>query len=185
MKPNNTGIVDIRGKQYKTVALRVAEFRANHMEFSLVTDIIHRDLDCVVVRATILDPSGRVIATGHAEEFRSSSSINKTSALENCESSAIGRCLAAFGLGGSEFASADEVAHAINGKRPAPTNPINEAIKWGRENRARIAACEMIEDWDNCVDAQDIAGLRALVKVVNSRPYNPANIQVQEDDIPQ
>jgi hypothetical protein len=55
-----------------------------------------------------------VIATGLAEEKRTSSQINRTSALENCETSAIGRALAAFGLGGSEYASANEVQNAIH-----------------------------------------------------------------------
>ena len=54
------------------------------------------------------------IYTGHAEEVYDSSMINKTSALENCETSAIGRALASAGFGGTEFASADEVANAIS-----------------------------------------------------------------------
>jgi hypothetical protein len=65
------------------------------------------------MKATISDEKGRVIATGHAEEVRASSQINKTSALENAETSAIGRALAALGMAGTEFASADEVAQAI------------------------------------------------------------------------
>ncbi len=56
---------------------------------------------------------GRTLSTGLAEEVRGSTNINKTSALENCETSAIGRALAFFGLGGTEIASADEVANAI------------------------------------------------------------------------
>lgn len=110
----NTGIVDIRGKQYQTVALRVQTFRQQHPEHSLTTDVVERAEDCVVMRATIADANGRVIATGHAEEYRKSSQINRTSALENAETSAIGRALAAFGLGGTEFASANEVVNAIH-----------------------------------------------------------------------
>jgi len=66
----------------------------------------------VITRITNAD--GRVIATGLAEEVRGSTNINKTSALENAETSAVGRALAFFGLGGTEIASADEVANAIN-----------------------------------------------------------------------
>jgi hypothetical protein len=58
--------------------------------------------------------SDTIYAVGHAEEFRNSSFINKTSALENCSSSALGRCLAAFGLSGSEYASAEELVNALN-----------------------------------------------------------------------
>ena len=52
------------------------------------------------------------VATGHAEEFRDDGFINKKSAIENCETSCVGRALASFGLAGSEFASADEVVYS-------------------------------------------------------------------------
>ena len=107
------GIVNIRGKEYQTVAYRVQRFRESHPEWSLLTDIISVDDDRVVMKAAILDPEGRIIATGHAEEVRASRNINRTSALENAETSAIGRCLAALGLGGTEFATANEVQGAI------------------------------------------------------------------------
>lgn len=129
MKP---GIVNIRGKEYQTVALRVSNFKTAFPTFSLVTDILHRDLECVVMRATIADEHGRVLATGHAEEYRKASEINKTSALENAETSAIGRALAALGLGGTEFASADEVARAISGAKaaaPESLNPVTESLR--------------------------------------------------------
>lgn len=111
------GVVNIRGKEYQTVALRVSNFRESFPQFSLVTEVLHRDVDCVVMKATISNDSGRVMATGHAEEYRKASEINRTSALENAETSAIGRALAAMGLGGTEFASADEVARAVSGAK--------------------------------------------------------------------
>lgn len=116
-----TGIINIRGKEYQTVALRVQLFRQSHPDHSLTTAVVSRDEQCVVMQATIGDPEGRVIATGHAEEYRTSSQINKTSALENAETSAIGRALAAFGIGGTEFASANEVVNAIHQQGNAAT----------------------------------------------------------------
>ena len=113
------GVINIHGKEYQTVALRVQKFREAHPGWSLTTSILHRDIECVVVQATIADETGRVIANGHAEEFRKSSSINKTSALENSETSAIGRALAALGIGGTEFCSADELVNALTKKQPA------------------------------------------------------------------
>jgi hypothetical protein len=122
----DSGVVNIHGKQYQTVALRVKNFREAHADFTLFTEIIHRDGEMVVMKASIMDDKGRVIATGHSEERRAASTINKTSALENAETSAIGRALAAFGLGGTEFATADEVANAITQQRgasgPIPAN---------------------------------------------------------------
>jgi hypothetical protein len=114
------GQVLIHNKVYDTVALRVQKFRdGDGKTLSLTTEIISRDEECVVMKATISVPGGAVLSTGHSEEYRHSSQINKTSALENAETSAIGRALAAFGLGGTEFATADEVAHAIKGKASA------------------------------------------------------------------
>jgi len=107
--------VNIHGKDYKTVAERVADFRdkdSASSDYSIITEIIRSD-DIVQMKASILSEEGRVIATGFAEEVRGSTNINKTSALENCETSAIGRALSSFGLGGTEYASANEVMNAI------------------------------------------------------------------------
>jgi hypothetical protein len=110
----NTGIVNIKGKEYQTVALRVQKFREFHPDWSLTSEVLFRDADCVVVKSIIADETGRVLATGHAEEYRKASQINGTSALENAETSAHGRSLAALGIGGTEFASANEVQNAIH-----------------------------------------------------------------------
>ena len=109
----DTGIVNIHGKEYFTVGKRVQMFREKYPTHGLTTQIIYRDLELVVMKAMITDEAGRLLATGHSEEVRKASQINRTSALENAETSAIGRALAALGLGGTEFASADEVANAI------------------------------------------------------------------------
>jgi hypothetical protein len=110
----STGIVNIRGKEYQTVALRVQKFREAHPNWSLTSEVLFRDQNCVVMKSIIADETGRVLATGHAEEYRNSSQINGTSALENAETSAHGRSLAALGISGTEFASADEVQNAIH-----------------------------------------------------------------------
>ena len=114
------GIIRLHGRQYKTVALRVQEFREKHpLEegWGLVTKIVHCDAETVLFRASIVDPQGREIAIGFAEEKRTNRGINATSALENCETSALGRALAAGGFGGSEYASADELVNALNQQR--------------------------------------------------------------------
>ena len=114
MGKGDTGVVDIHGKAYKTVALRVSEFRQAHPNYTIASSVVVADDEKVVIKTEILDESSRVISTGFAEEVRSASRINKTSAFENAETSAVGRALAFFGLAGSEIASADEVAGAIN-----------------------------------------------------------------------
>ena len=109
----SNGIVNIKGKEYKTVALRVQEFRTDFPGHSLLTEIVKIDDDQCIIKAMIVKDNV-IIATGHAQEFRKASQINGTSYVENCETSAIGRALASLGIGGTEFASANEVVNAIH-----------------------------------------------------------------------
>lgn len=164
----DTGIVNIHGKEYQTVALRVHLFRERCPTWSLITEVLHRDSQCVVMKASILDAAGRVWATGHAEEYRADGKINKTSALENAETSAIGRALACLGMGGTEFASADEVARAVSGDKPAaPTGPISptrvifeglqpEQQQYLRRVAFKVSQALTIEDKMDLIAAEDL-----------------------------
>lgn len=110
----DSGVVKIHGKEYLTVARRISDFRTEHPAYGIHTEILSIDTDTVVCRAIITDENGRQVSSGIAEEHRRASKINQTSATENCETSAVGRALAFFGLAGTEIASADEVAGAIS-----------------------------------------------------------------------
>tara|TARA_R100000700_G_scaffold16046_1_gene22250 strand:+ start:441 stop:1097 length:657 start_codon:yes stop_codon:yes gene_type:complete len=116
MADKNKGEVEIHGKVYLTVARRIDDFRKSveFTDWSIESELVSADESMVVMKSTIRDSDGKVAATGFAEENRSFGKINKTSALENAETSAVGRALAFLGLGGTEIASADEVAGAIN-----------------------------------------------------------------------
>jgi hypothetical protein len=105
--------VNIHGKQYKTVAERINEFRSEKKDWPIKTKLISDLNGVVIMKASVSNPEGLVIGTGFAEEVRGSTNINKTSALENCETSAIGRALANIGYAGTEYASANEVSNAI------------------------------------------------------------------------
>jgi len=110
----NSGTVE--QKSYETVAERVRKFRADcpiERGWGLLTEISFPDEHTVRCIAQVHDPSGKPLATGTAEENREESLINKTSAVENCETSAIGRALFAAGFGGGEFCSADELMAAL------------------------------------------------------------------------
>lgn len=138
-----TGIVNIKGKDYQTVALRVQMFREKFPAYTLKTEVLFRDKDEVVMLASVIDETGRLISTGHAEEQRKSSQINATSALENAETSAIGRALAAFGLGGTEFASANEVENAIHQQNNKPKEPPKpKTMHTGEEAKAYLSSLE-------------------------------------------
>lgn len=120
--------VQIHGREYRTVAQRIGILSdLNPGNYSLVSDLIFNEGDIVIVKSTLTihGEDGDRIYSGMAEEDRTKGQINKTSALENCETSAIGRALSAAGLGGEEYASANEVENAIhqqggNNNRPDP-----------------------------------------------------------------
>ena len=112
-KSLNGQTISIHGKDYATVALRLAVARRNlGAKLKIETEIVSIDKDVVVVKA-IVTIAGNVIATGLAEERRAASRINQTSALENCETSAVGRALAFCGITNDAIASAEEVSAAI------------------------------------------------------------------------
>jgi hypothetical protein len=157
----NTGKVNIRGKEYLTVAYRIKQFRVDHPDWQIHTDIIKMDDDRVVVRAEIADSAGVTVATGHAEEKRSASQINQTSALENCESSAVGRALAFAGYGGSEIASADEVQNAIY--QQENKNPRVEKMT------AAVNACGSLADLKTVWGAMSEADRKVMQETFTKR----------------
>ena len=111
--------VDIKGKPYVEVSERIKHFRANFEGYSLSSKMISNENGVCVFIATIRDENDRIIATGHAYEKEGNSYINKTSYIENCETSAWGRALANLGIGiDAAVASADEVVNAISNQEP-------------------------------------------------------------------
>lgn len=110
----NFKTVNIKGTDYVPVNERMKFFRTKYSSFSLTTEITHLNENGVVVRASIKNTDGFELASGIAHETKDSSFINKTSFIENCETSAIGRALANLGIGiDTSYATADEVANAI------------------------------------------------------------------------
>ena len=116
MSRHNFKTTNIKGKQYVEVNERIKYFResGNYGGWSLSTEMVHLDENSCVVKATIANNEGYIVATGFAQEDKSSSYINKTSYVENCETSAWGRALANLGIGiDTSIASSNEVAMAI------------------------------------------------------------------------
>ena len=112
--------IEVKGKAYACVAARVAAFREMCPNGCISTEIISMADGVVVMRATVTDEDGNTLATGMAYEKEESSYINKTSYIENCETSAVGRALGMLGIGSDEqMASAEEVANAINAQMKA------------------------------------------------------------------
>lgn len=105
--------VPIHGKEYATVAERIDKIKTDHPEWSIETQLIHHDDNSVIMKALIMDGE-RLIATGYAEEVRGSTNINATSAMENAETSSVGRAAAFAGYPGTEIRSADEMQSAVD-----------------------------------------------------------------------
>jgi hypothetical protein len=104
------GIAQRGGKKYTQVVHRMEAFRTVFgLECGIDTDILVDDGQRVVVKAVVTDHNGHIVGSGMAEEIRGQGHVNQTSALENCETSAVGRALASIGLSGGEYASANEM----------------------------------------------------------------------------
>jgi len=121
--------ISIHGKQYAEVATRLAIARRNlGKDLDLKTSIIYQDEKKVIVQCdTYIDKEH--CSTGVAEEYRTASRINQTSALENAETSAVGRSLAMLGLTNDNIASAEEVSQAIASQDKALNKALTELDK--------------------------------------------------------
>jgi len=107
------GVTQRGGKKYTEVFVRLEAFRkAFGTNMGIETNIVDDNGQRVIVQAVIKNKDGMIIGSGYAEEIRGSSNVNKTSAIENGETSAIGRALASIGLHGGSYASANELVAA-------------------------------------------------------------------------
>ena len=107
------GVTQRGGKKYTEVFVRIEAFRkAFGTSLGVETEIVADNGQTVVIKAMIKNSDGMIIGCGYAEEVRGTSNVNKTSAIENCETSAVGRALASLGLHGGQYASINEVVAA-------------------------------------------------------------------------
>ena len=121
--------IKIHNNDYATVALRIGIFRRNlGTSAAISTSIVFQDDKKVIVKAEVFI-DGNLISTGLAEELRAASRINQTSALENAETSAVGRALAMLGLTNDRIASAEEVSAAIVQQDEQLTTALTELDK--------------------------------------------------------
>lgn len=119
---------DIKGKKYIEVNERIKAFRTVCPNGAIITEIISLENGVCTMKASIYDDKQVVLATGFAQEKQDASFINKTSYIENCETSAVGRALGMCGFGiDTSVASYEEVANAIENqeksKEKTPQKP--------------------------------------------------------------
>ena len=150
--------VKIHGKEYTTVVERINDFRNDERfeGWSIETDIISTDIENCIIKATIKDSTGKIVGTGLAHEVQGSTNINKTSHVENCETSAIGRALANIGKAGTEYASANEVSDAIiNQKVEEATEKLKGLVSAVLSNHSSIVAIKEGIALDNLSEAAE------------------------------
>ena len=120
--------VDFKGKAYSTVTERLTKMNKDTKgKYDLFTEVIGDVGETVLIKATLVISKGTTTFTyvGHAFERANSSFINKTSHVENCEPSAIGRSLASAGYHGEEFCSADELATAVTNQKQGASKKVS------------------------------------------------------------
>lgn len=105
--------MDIKGKKYVPVNERVKAFRMLYPDGAIVTELVKYEDGIVIMKATAKDGEGKLLATDYAKEVEGSSSINRTSCVENASTSATGRVLGLLGIGiDTAVASYEEVSNA-------------------------------------------------------------------------
>lgn len=113
----------IKGKEYAEVNQRIKAFRMLYPEGFITTDLKYLDNGMCVIHARC-GVGEQTLGEGTAYEMESSSFINKTSYIENCETSAVGRALGMAGFGiDTSVCSADELSNALHNQE------ANEPIK--------------------------------------------------------
>lgn len=136
----------IKGKDYVEVNERLKAFRTmpEFKGYSLVTVIKEFTQDYVLMQANIYDADKNIVASGCAYEEKNSSNINRTSYVENCETSAWGRALGNLGIGiDKAVCSAQELLVALHAQEEAAQAPKKNEIY---ELLAAVEECQSYEE---------------------------------------
>ena len=110
-------------------------FNEEYTNGSITTELVSpTDSEQIVIKAIVRpDVASERMFTGYAQEIVGDGYINKTSALENAETSAVGRALAMMGIGVIDsVASVDEINKAgqIEAKKNIPKDPFEQGLRF-------------------------------------------------------
>jgi hypothetical protein len=126
-------------EEYDDVNSRINKFYTDHKDGKIHTELVKYEDGIVIFKALILIDK-EMVATGHAEETIGQGYVNKTCALENCETSSIGRGLANYNYSGKKRPSREEMEKV---QRSAPAKTEEEKVSEVFDGK--IQTCEVIE----------------------------------------
>ena len=169
--------IDLKGKQYLQVVHRVNLFRESYgLAYSIETEILVDDGTRVLMVAYIKDADGRVVGKGHAEEIRNAGPVNRTSAIENCETSAIGRALANIGLAGNEYASAFEMENIPNKEKAKASQDKAKKVADDEENKMILTVHKLL--------TVSVEGTDDLSTMRNNWKANKEALHIMQENYP-
>ena len=172
------GVQQKGGKFYTQVVHRMEAFRRIHgTDFGIDTQILVNDGKKVVVKAIITDKDNRTVGVGMAEEIRGQGLVNTTSALENAETSAIGRALASLGLAGGEYASANEmdaVVRKTDAIKETPQVEVKEQEKSSTSNNSSPVPISSSKMFDK---------IKRHIELIQGKRYKENKEQLQHEEL--
>lgn len=176
--------VDFKGKGYVMVNKRVLAFRELFPNGRIETEIVDLTNGVVTMKAYVYNEEGVLLATGYAQEKESSSYINKTSFVENAETSCVGRALGWVGIGvDGSMASAEELANAITNQKKMKEEDAKKAAENAypsRDEMIRVITEKNLNDPDNINKILKWAGVQFLEEMPDEKLYTAYNKAVKK-----
>lgn len=162
-------------KEYAEVNERIKAFRKVYPEGFIITQLVQYQNGRCMFRAEAghyTEDGKHTLGVGHAEEKEGSSFINETSFVENCETSAIGRCLATIGFGiDTSIASYEEVKNAIENQtiEKKDIKIIEQMAKEYNKEISDICKAYKINTLNNMTKAQYADCLKQFQKIKENK----------------
>lgn len=174
-KNKNLKTVDIKGKKYVEVNTRIQVFRELFPDGRQETEVLAHDLEKGIILMKVKvyadSTSDKPIAEGTALEKESSSFINKTSYVENCETSAFGRALGNLGIGiDTSVASYEEVANAIENQK--------DKREWQVDNDTPLISTEQVKILEKTIEKYKLSDseVKTILEKNNYKSLNEIKI---------